>query len=79
MSDKKAIVWGQVRCIWCDCVKQFLDSKGYEVEYRVVGSPEYTLADFQKSVPDARSVPQTIINGQCISGYPDLVKYVENA
>jgi glutaredoxin 3 len=61
--------WG---CPYCSAAKSLLDKKGvsYE-EYDVtMGGPK--KAEMQERVPDARTVPQVIVDGKALGGYDDI-------
>ena len=48
----------------------------YEVEERMIGTTHWTKAHLLADVPDARSVPQIIINGVHIGGLQELTRFV---
>jgi glutaredoxin 3 len=70
------VVWSKYHCPYCDKAKALLDNKGIKFEERKIGDG-YTKEDLLESVPDARTVPQIIINGSAIGGYDQLMKYIE--
>lgn len=70
------IIWSTDSCPHCKKAMQKLDSLHLTYEVRKIGE-EWTKEQLLESVPNARSVPQIIINGDCIGGYDALVRYCE--
>lgn len=70
------VVWSKYNCQFCDQAKSLLQQKGIKFEEKKIGDG-YTKEELLEEVPNARSVPQIIINGNVIGGYQDLVRYVE--
>lgn len=71
------VVWSKDNCPFCDKAKAKLNSLHLTYEVRKIGDG-WTREDLLESVPNARSVPQILINGQSIGGYNELLKYVED-
>ena len=72
---KKAVVWSQEYCSYCESAKNLLLSYGYEVEERKIGHGEdWTKQDLIEAVPHARSVPQVFIGDTYIGGFNELRK-----
>lgn len=72
--SKKAVVWSQPNCPYCDMAKKLLESRGYEVEERKIGF-NYTKDQFLESNPGARSVPQIYLEEELVpGGYAGLAK-----
>ena len=71
------VVWSKDNCPFCDKAKAKLNSLHLTYEVRKIGDG-WTREDLLESVPNARSVPQILINGQSIGGYNELLTYVED-
>ncbi|MEK9805495.1 MAG: glutaredoxin [Euryarchaeota archaeon] len=71
------VVWSKDNCPFCDKAKAKLNSLHLTYEVRKIGDG-WTREDLLESVPNARSVPQILINGQSIGGYNELLKYCED-
>ncbi len=72
MSESiKTIVWSKVTCPFCDMAKTLLKNKGIEFEERMIGV-NWTREQLLESIPQARTVPQIILNGVLIGGYEQL-------
>jgi len=72
MSEStKTIVWSKVQCPFCDMAKTLLKNKGIVFEERMIGMG-WTREQLLESIPQARTVPQIILNGVLIGGYEQL-------
>ena len=69
------IVWSKTNCAFCLKAKHLLKDKNIEFEERLIGQ-KWSREQLLEMVPDARSVPQIIIDGKVIGGDNDLVKYM---
>lgn len=67
----KAIVWSKDDCPFCTQAKQYLESKGIEVEEKKIGFG-FSKEDLLEAVPNARSVPQIFLDNTLIGGFADL-------
>lgn len=74
----KAVVWSKYHCPYCDKAKALLQMKGIAFEERKIGDG-YTKEELLEAVPNARSVPQIILDGKLIGGYTDLEKHLKEA
>jgi len=74
----KAVVWSKYHCPFCDKAKALLKMKGIEFEERKIGDG-YTKEELLEAVPNARTVPQIILDGKLIGGFTDLEKYLKEA
>jgi glutaredoxin len=70
---KNIIIYSKPNCPYCVSAKQFLSSKGYTFEEKLVGVMA-TREELLEAAPNALTVPQILINGNLIGGYDDLVK-----
>ena len=73
----KAIVWSKPDCPYCVQAEKLLKLKGYEVEERKIGFG-WNREQLFEAVPNARTVPQIIINDSVVGGYTDLLSYIQN-
>jgi len=72
----KAIVWSKICCPYCDQAKALLEQKGIDFEERKIGEG-YTKEQLLEAVPNARTVPQIILNGELIGGFNELRKHLQ--
>ena len=70
------IVWSKYNCPYCDQAKALLTQQGVKFEERKIGDG-YTREELLEAVPNARTVPQIIINGASIGGFTELRKYID--
>jgi glutaredoxin 3 len=70
------IVWSKYNCPYCDQAKALLTQQGVKFEERKIGDG-YTKEELLEAVPNARTVPQIIINGKSIGGFTELRKYID--
>lgn len=68
---QQVIVWSKDDCPQCTSAKNLLTQKGIAYEERKIGEG-WSREQLLESVPDARSVPQIIINGEAIGGFNEL-------
>jgi glutaredoxin 3 len=73
----KAIVWSKTPCPYCDQAKALLKQRGIEYEERNITEGTWTKEQLLEAVPNARTVPQVVINSQLIGGFTELRKYIE--
>ena len=64
-------MWSKVTCPYCDMAKTLLKNKGIVFEERMIGV-NWTREQLLESIPQARTVPQIILNGVLIGGYEQL-------
>lgn len=72
----KAVLWSKYHCQYCDMAKELLKRKGIEFEERKIGDG-WTKEELLEAVPNARSVPQIILDGRLVGGYTELSKELE--
>lgn len=66
------IVYSKDYCPYCDAAKNLLDQKGVVYQEIDVGiDPEQLKIMLEKAAPK-RTVPQIVINDECIGGFDDL-------
>ena len=69
------IVWSKTNCAFCLKAKHLLKDKNIDFEERLIGQ-KWSREELLEMVPDARSVPQIIIDEKVVGGYNKLVKYL---
>jgi glutaredoxin len=72
----KAVIWSKYHCPYCDQAKALLEQQGIEFEERKIGDG-FTKEELLQAVPNARTVPQILIDNQLIGGFTDLQKYLK--
>ena len=70
------IIWSKYNCPYCDQAKALLKDRRIPFEERKIGDG-YTKEELLEAVPNARTVPQIIINGKSIGGFTELRKYID--
>lgn len=65
------IVWSKDSCPFCHRAVSLLESKGIDFELRKLGEG-WSKDQLLESVPNARTVPQIIIDGKSIGGFTEL-------
>ena len=70
MTSPKVEIYTKWGCPYCVRAKALLDGKGvaYEEYDITLGGPK--MAEMQERVPGARTVPQILIAGEAVGGYP---------
>lgn len=71
------IVWSKHQCSQCEHAKSLLVQYNIDYEERKIGDG-WTREDLLESIPDARSVPQIVINNSVVGGFSQLRKYIED-
>ena len=69
----KVVVWTRDLCQYCVRAKYQLTQRGIEFEERVIGEG-WTKEQLLKEVPNARTIPQIVVDGKVIGGYTELMK-----
>jgi glutaredoxin 3 len=67
------VVWSRDLCAYCDMAKRELAKRGIEFEERKIGDG-WTKEQLLEEVPNARTIPQIVIDGKVIGGYTELMK-----
>jgi glutaredoxin len=76
--NKTAVVYSQEGCQGCVEAKELLERLGYEVEVRTMGiGGNATKKQLLEDFPDARSIPQIILNNQKIGTLGTLKKFLK--
>lgn len=71
----EAIIWTKNNCQWCDKAKTELINRGIAYEVRNINDGWWTKSDLLDMIPEAKTVPQIILDGIYVGGYTDLVNY----
>ena len=74
----RAIVWSKTDCGNCVMAKNLLRNEGVEYEERNISQGPWTREQLLAAVPNARTLPQVILDGNLIGGYEQLKKYFES-
>jgi glutaredoxin len=70
----EVVVWSKYHCAHCEQAKDLLQSKGIKFEERKLGDG-YTKEELLEQIPNAKSLPQIVINGELIGGIVNLREY----
>ena len=69
-------IYGKPMCPFCDKAKSVCEMRGFKYTYKTMGV-DYTKEELLEQFPNARTVPQIIVNGQKVGGYDGFTKYLE--
>ncbi len=69
------VIWSKDTCAYCDMAKRLLTQNGLVFKERKIGH-DYTKEDLLNQIPNARTVPQIIIDDKVIGGYNELKNYL---
>ena len=69
------VIWSKDTCAYCDMAKRLLNQNGLAFEEKKIGY-DYTKEDLLNEIPNARTVPQIIIDDKVIGGYNELKNYL---
>lgn len=80
-------IYGKPNCVFCDRAKKLSTSRAMEYNYIEldVGQPrlpdvEYiSRDDFMKLFPEARAVPQILVDGVHVGGFKELQEYLKES
>lgn len=70
------VVYSKPNCPYCVRAKHLLQNYSIPFTEKVVGV-DVTREELLEAAPNARTVPQIIINGEVIGGYEQLSSYIE--
>jgi len=73
-----AVVWSKDQCGNCVMAKNLLRNEGVEYEERNISQGPWTREQLLAAVPNARTLPQVILDDNLIGGYEQLKKYFES-
>ena len=69
-------IYGKPDCPYCVKAKNLCETYGLTYQYYETGT-DITKESLLKEFPNARTVPQIVVNGTKIGGYNELVSYIE--
>lgn len=70
-------IYGKPQCPFCEKAKSFCETRGFKYTYKSLGT-DYTREELMEQFPNARTVPQIVINGNKIGGYDAFAQYVDD-
>lgn len=71
------LIYGKPGCPHCVEAKALAERKGLNYNYTAIGS-DMMVEDFKELFPEARTVPQIVIDGVKIGGYAEFREWVDN-
>ena len=72
----KVVIWSKYHCTFCDQAKLLLGQREIKFEEKKIGDG-YSKEELLEEIPTARSVPQIIIDGKVIGGFPELKAFLK--
>ena len=72
---KNVVVWSKDYCPYCVQAKNLLAMKNIPFEERNISQGPWTREQLLEACPEARTVPQIVIDGKIIGGYDRLQEY----
>lgn len=73
----KAIVWSKDSCSYCEQAKSLLKLKNIDIEERNLSSGDWSKEQLLEAAPQARTVPQIVIDDILIGGFTELREYLK--
>jgi len=70
-------IYGKPMCPFCDKAKSLCETRGFKYTYKSLGT-DYTREELMEQFPNARTVPQIVINCQKIGGYDQFTQYLDD-
>ena len=70
-------IYGKPMCPFCDKAKKLCETRGFDFTYKSLGT-DYTREELMEQFPNARTVPQIVINGEKIGGYDQFTQYLDD-
>lgn len=70
-------IFSKENCVYCNRAKALLLQKGLNFVEHVIGK-DYTREAFMEKFPNAKTVPQVIINGEHVGGFEQLTEWTVN-
>lgn len=68
-------IYGQQDCKFCRDAKVFCRMRKLPYKYYTVRE-DITIEEFKEMFPEARTVPQIVVDGKHIGGYTELEHYI---
>lgn len=72
----KVVLWSKYHCTFCDQAKALLKQQEIPFEEKKIGDG-YSKEELLEEIPTARTVPQIIIDGKVIGGFPELKEFLK--
>ena len=70
-------IYGKPMCPFCDKAKRLCETRGFDFTYKSLGT-DYTREELMEQFPNARTVPQIVINVLKIGGYEQFTQYLDD-
>ena len=70
-------IYGKPQCPFCEKAKSLCETRGFKYTYKSLGT-DYTREELMEQFPNARTVPQIVINGNKIGGYDQFTQYIDD-
>ena len=70
-------IYGKENCPYCEAAKGFFQFLDMEYEYRDATSDKEVQSEFRRLFPEAKTVPQIIIDNHHIGGYEELIEVTD--
>ena len=77
MAQTAVIIYTKAHCPYCDNAKTFFDANNVAYKVLRIDQDPQALAAM-RTITNARTVPQIVINNRLIGGYTDLMTAFEN-
>jgi glutaredoxin 3 len=71
------VVWSRDLCPYCVKAKNLLEIRGIKYEERNISAGIWTREQLLAACPEARTVPQIVIDDVVIGGYDRLAEYLK--
>ena len=72
---KNVVVWSRDNCPYCVKAKNLLEIRGINYEERNISAGIWTREQLLEACPEARTVPQIVMDGVVIGGYDRLEEH----
>ena len=69
-------IYSKPNCSYCLQAKQLLEMEQLSFEYKQLGT-HYSLDELMTLVPNAKSLPMIVKDGEVIGGFNNLVEYLK--
>lgn len=69
-------IYGKPTCRYCDMARKLCETRGVEYTYYSIGT-DCTQEEFSNVFPEARTVPQIIVDGEKIGGFDGFGAYLD--
>jgi len=68
----EVVIYSKDNCPYCDMAKNWFKRKNLTFTEHKIGTNGFTREMLVEAVPNARTVPQIIVDGELIGGWTDL-------